>query len=103
MNEILLNSPTIELDVELETEIRQYPVIPNPPGEATESLEKMGIEGVIYQAYDKSVPSFIRDLPPIPNEVGYYTVDLHKTNDGYEFYWRRLAIPSNSLYPSDIQ
>ena len=103
MSDILFNSPTIELDVDLKTEIRQYPVIPNPPGEATESLEKMGIDGVVYRAYDPSVPSFVRDIPTIPDEEGYYTVDLHKTANGYEFFWRRLAIPSNSLYPSDIQ
>ena len=103
MNEILLDSPTVELAVELETEIKQYPVIPNPPGEATESLEKMGIDGVVYQAYDTSVPSFVREIPTLPSDSGYYTLDLHKTNSGFEFNWRRLAIPSNSLYPSDIQ
>ena len=103
MSDILLNSPTIELDVGLKTEIRQYPVIPNPPGEATESLEKMGIDGIVYQAYDSSVPSFVREIPMLPNDSGYYTLDLHKTNNGFEFTWRRLAIPSNSLYPSDIE
>ena len=103
MNEILLDSPTVELEVELETEIKQYPVIPNPPGEATEDIEKIGIDGIVYNPYDASIPSFVRNIPTLPNDSGYYTLDLHKTNNGFEFTWRRLAIPSNSLYPSDIE
>ena len=103
MSEVLLDSPTVELEVELETEIKQYPVIPNPPGEATEDIEKIGIDGIVYNPYDVSIPSFVRDIPALPDDTGYYTLDLVKTNSGYAFNWRRLAIPADSLYPSDVE
>lgn len=78
MTDILLNSPTVELDVELETEMRQYPVIPNPEGEPTEDITKMGIDNVVYGVKDSGVHEWARaeEKPTYTKaEVGLGNVD----------------------------
>ena len=56
-----------ELDVPLHghlgIEIRQSPVIPNPEGEATEEIYKMGLNGVIYEVADAEARA------TLPNKV----------------------------------
>ena len=42
----------VPLHGHLGVELRQYPVIPNPEGEPTEEMTKMGIDGVIYEVVD---------------------------------------------------
>ena len=42
----------VPLHGHLGVEIRQYPVVPNPEGEATEEIYKMGIAGVVYEVKD---------------------------------------------------
>ena len=42
----------VPLHGHLGVEIRQYPVVPNPEGEATEEIFKMGINDVIYEIED---------------------------------------------------
>ena len=82
----------IRLEGELSTQVLTTTIVPNPSGETTDVLEKLGIDNEVYQIF-----------PSIPNQVGYYTLDVQVTDNGKQLYWRRLAIPSNSLYPSDIQ
>lgn len=78
MSDVLLDSPTIELDVELEEEISQTSVVPNPEGEPTETLEKIGISGVNYKIKDPGVPDWAR-AETVPtytkSDVGLGNVD----------------------------
>ena len=52
MNDVSLNPEIVELEAEMEYEMPQYPVIPNPEGEPTEEITKMGIDDVIYEVAD---------------------------------------------------
>ena len=87
-----VNGLNVPLHGHLGISITQSPVIPNPESDATVELEKLKIDDTVYSIF-----------PEIPRQVGYYTLDVQVTDNGKQLYWRRLAIPSNSLYPSDIQ
>lgn len=52
MNDVSLNPEIVELEAEMEYEMPQYPVIPNPEGEPTEEITKMEIDDVIYEVAD---------------------------------------------------
>ena len=52
MNDVSLNPEIVELEAEMEYEMPQYPVIPNPEGEPTEEITKMEIDDVIYEVTD---------------------------------------------------
>ena len=52
MNDVSLNPEIVELEAEMEMEMPQYPVIPNPEGEPTAEITKMGIDDVIYEVTD---------------------------------------------------
>ena len=52
MNDVSLNPEIVELEAEMEYEMPQYPVIPNPEGEPTAEITKMGIDDVIYEVAD---------------------------------------------------
>ena len=94
--EVSVNGGVNDVDVPLHghlgISITQSPVIPNPESDATVELEKLKIDDTVYSIF-----------PETPRQVGYYTLDVQVTDNGKQLYWRRLAIPSNSLYPSDIQ
>jgi len=87
-----VNDTEVPLHGHLDISIVQSEIVANPEGEATDILEKVKIDDTIYET-----------LPGMPEQSGYYTLDIHIGDDEKELYWRRLAIPSNALYPSDVQ
>lgn len=78
MNDVSLNPEIVELEAEMEYEMPQYPVIPNPEGEATGYVTKLGFTPEILQVKDPEVHDWARaeEKPTYTKEeVGLGNVD----------------------------
>lgn len=78
MNDVSLNPEIVELEAEMELEMPQFPVIPNPEGEVTGYVTKLGFTPEILQVKDPEVHDWARaeEKPTYTKaEVGLGNVD----------------------------